>query len=52
MEASPVGSARKIVPIVDSLTASPSPKLITTGKVSMPASRPTAVSSPTTETAS
>ena len=52
IEARPVGRARKIVPIVDSSTASPKLKLITTGKVSMPASRPTAVSSPTTETAS
>ena len=42
----------KMVPRVDPLITSCSPKLITTGKVTMPATMPTAVSMPTTATAS
>ena len=42
----------KIVPRVEPLITSWRPKLITTGKVTMPASNPTAVSIPTTATAS
>ena len=42
--ANPVGRAINKVPTVDSLTTSYKPKLITTGNVISPASKPTAVS--------
>ena len=48
----PVGIEIKRVPTVELLMISFSPKLITTGKVTIPANRPTAVSMPATANAS
>ena len=48
----PVGRAMNRVPTVLPLTTSPRAKLATKGKVTQPAISPTAVSIPTTATAS